>query len=429
MKIQNIIKAKEESINLATSPQKKRNNALKLIAQTLRKSKSLILKANKKDIDNAKRSNLSDSLLKRLELNPTKIDEMIQGIHGLINLDDPIGKTLSVMDLDKGLRLLKISSPIGVIGAIFESRPDALVQISCLCIKSGNAVLLKGGSEALNSNKTLFGLIQKAVKKAGLSTNLLYLLETREDVKKILELDKYIDLLVPRGSNEFVKYIMDNTKIPVLGHADGICHVYVDKNANTRKAVRISYDSKCQYAAVCNSMETLLVHKSIAKKFLPIIIKKYLKNNVELRVDDRVRRIVKNKQLKKATEEDWKTEYNDLILSIKIVDNLDQAIKHINKYGSGHTDSIVTENKESAKQFMDLVDSASVMWNASTRFSDGFRYGLGAEVGISTNKVHARGPVGLGGLTIYKFRLIGHGHVVEDYSGESAKRFLHRRIK
>ena len=417
------VEAKKASIKLATASTEEKNKALSQIALALEKNKRKIIQENKKDLREAKKTNLSESLLKRLKLDEIKIGELAKGIHDLIKLEDPVGKTLSSTELDKNLELYCVTCPIGVIGVIFESRPDALVQIASLCLKSGNAVILKGGSEAKNSNRILFGIIRNAAKN--LPAGWIQLIETREEVKEILKLDKYISLLVPRGSNRFVKYIQENTKIPVLGHSEGICHIYVDKDADLGKAIKISYDAKCQYAAVCNAIETLLVHKDIAGKFLPIIKKKYDNAAVELRGDERTLKIIK---IKKAAEEDWKTEYNDLVLSIKIVNNVEEAINHINSYGSGHTDAIVTENKKTAINFLSLVDSSSVIWNASTRFSDGYRYGLGAEVGISTNKIHARGPVGLEGLVIYKYILIGNGHIVADYTGKSPKKFTHKKL-
>lgn len=418
--INQAIEAKKASIKLATAATAEKNKALNKIASALEKNKEKIIQENKKDIKEAK--NISKSLIKRLKLDEIKLDELIDGIKDLIKLEDPVGKTLEAKELDKDLELFKVTCPIGVIGVIFESRPDALVQIATLCLKSGNAVILKGGKEAKHSNKILFEIIKNS---STLSTGWIQLIETREEVKEILKLDKYINLLIPRGSNKFVKYIQDNTKIPVLGHSEGICHVYVDKEANINKAVKLSYDSKCQYSAVCNAMETLLVHKDIAGKFLPLIKKEYDKANVELRGDEKTLKLIK---IKKAEENDWKTEYNDLILSIKIVNAGDEAINHINNYGSGHTDAIVTENKKTALKFLSLVDSSSVFWNASTRFSDGYRYGFGAEVGISTNKIHARGPVGLEGLVIYKYILVGKDQIVKDYTGKHAKRFTHKRI-
>jgi glutamate-5-semialdehyde dehydrogenase len=299
------------------------------------------------------------------------------------------------------------------------------VQISTLCLKSGNAVLLKGGSEAANTNQVLADVIVKATESAGLPAGWLQLLETRQEVAEMLKMDKYIDLIVPRGSNQFVKYIMDNTDIPVLGHAEGICHVYVDGDVDLDMAVKIVVDSKCQYVAVCNAAETLLVDEKIAKQFLPLIKAALEEKGVELRGCERTCSII---DVKAAKQDDWSTEYLDLLLSIKVVASLEDAIEHINRYGSGHTDAIVTNNKESAEKFMDLVDSANVFWNCSTRFSDGYRYGLGAEVGISTNKIHARGPVGLEGLLIYKWKLRGTGHIIADYSGPNAKKFTHKKM-
>ena len=313
----------------------------------------------------------------------------------MIELPDPVGKTLDSTELDKELELYRVSCPIGVIGVIFESRPDALVQISTLCLKSGNSVLLKGGREALCTNRILAEIIREATEKSGIPSGWIQLLETRDDVNEMLKMDQYIDLIIPRGSNEFVKFIMENSNIAVLGHADGICHCYVDADADIKMAVDIVVDSKTQYVAVCNATETLLVHKDAAKEFLPLLKEEMLKKNVELVGCERTREII---DVAASSDEDWKTEYLDYKLSIKIVDNTAEAIDHINTYGSGHTDSIITSNKENAELFMNLVDSGNVFWNCSTRFSDGFRYGFGAEVGISTNKIHARGPVGLEGL-------------------------------
>jgi glutamate-5-semialdehyde dehydrogenase len=300
------------------------------------------------------------------------------------------------------------------------------VQISTLCLKSGNAVLLKGGSEAAATNRVLAEVIAEASEKAGLPKGWIQLLETRQEVAEMLKLDEYIDLIIPRGSNELVRYIMNNTNIPVLGHADGICHVYVDGVADLDMAVNIAVDSKCQYVAVCNAAETLLVDEKIAKEFLPKVKAALEANNVEIRGCEKTRAII---DAKAATEQDWSSEYLDYIISIKIVAGLDEAIEHINHYGSNHTDAIVTNNKDKAAKFMDLVDSAGVFWNCSTRFGDGYRYGLGAEVGISTNKLHARGPVGLEGLILYKYRLFGTGQIVADYAGKNAnKKFTHRRM-
>jgi len=418
--------AKSASIRLAAVHTDIKNNSLAEIAKALKQRSVEIVAANQQDLTEAQKNNLAAPLLKRLKFDDGKIAQTVAGIESLIKLDDPAGRTLSAIELDAGLELYKVSCPIGVIGVVFESRPDALVQISTLCLKSGNAVLLKGGSEAAKTNRILARTIADASEKAGLPKGWIQLLETRQDVAQMLALDESIDLVIPRGSNEFVRYIMDNTNIPVLGHADGICHVYVDAGADLDMAVNITVDSKCQYVAVCNAAETLLVDGAIAEEFLPKAKAALEQNGVELRGCERTASII---DVKPATEEDFSTEYLDYILSIKIVEGLDAAIEHINRYGSKHTDAIVTADKSKAERFMSLVDSANVFWNCSTRFSDGFRYGLGAEVGISTNKIHARGPVGLEGLVIYKWKMFGSGQTVADYSGPDAKKkFTHRRI-
>ena len=416
--------AKGAALKIASASTLAKNSALERVAHNLDENRDEILKKNAKDIKEAKKEGLAPVLIKRLELSGEKIDEVIEGVRSVTGLEDPVGKVLSSTELDSSLTLYKVSTPIGLIGVIFESRPDALVQISALCIKSGNAVVLKGGSEAHNSNRILFNLIKDAVELDGVFKDSIQLVETREDVRAMLELDSYIDLMIPRGSSALVKYIQENTKIPVLGHSEGICHVYVDRDADIDMAVDIAFDSKCQYAAVCNAMETLLVHRDVADKFLPAVKARYDERGVELRGDKRTVAVI---GCAGASESDWRCEYNDLILSIRIVDSPEDAIDHINKYGSHHTDAIVTSNEKTAQRFLNEVDSSSVMWNCSTRFADGFRYGLGSEVGISTGKIHSRGPVGLEGLTIYKYRLTGNGQIVGDYV-DGSKRFTHRRL-
>ena len=423
---QTAIQAQEAAIQMAAVESEVKNKALAEIARALELHRNDIVSANGSDIRRSEKENLAGPLLKRLRFDEAKIKEACEGLRSLIGLADPVGVTLSAMELDKGLELYKVSCPIGVIGVIFESRPDALVQISSLCLKSGNAVLLKGGSEAAETNRILTDIINRASVQSGIPAGWLSLLETRAAVAETLALDEHIDLIVPRGSNEFVRHIMDNTNIPVLGHADGICHVYVDSRADLEMSVRIAVDSKCQYVAVCNAAETLLVHRDLARAFLPRLKETLEEKGVEIRGCEQTVRVI---DVKAATEQDWRTEYLDLILSVKIVDSLDEAIDHINRYGSGHTDVIVTSDRARGVKFMDYVDSADVFVNCSSRFSDGFRYGLGAEVGISTNKIHARGPVGLEGLVIYKWRLIGNGHVVADYSGKDGKAFTHRRLQ
>jgi len=415
---------KSASKKLAACSTDLKNNALMRIAQELQNHKDEIFRANDEDLRRSEAENLPAPLLKRLKFDEAKLNDVISGIHSLIRLEDPVGKTLSATELDDGLELYKVTSPIGVIGIIFESRPDALVQISTLCLKSGNGVLLKGGSEALETNRVLAGIIISASEEAGIPKGWCSLLETRSDINELLRQDKYVDLLIPRGSNEFVRYIMDNTNIPVMGHADGICHCYIDSYADVDMALRIAIDSKAQYVAVCNAMETLLVHKDIAGTFLPLFKKAADEKNVEIFGCRRTAAII---DVKPVPNEDWKREYLDYKLSVRIVDSLEDAIDHINTYGSGHTDAIVTGDEQRASRFLSLVDSGNVFWNCSTRFSDGFRYGLGAEVGISTGKLHARGPVGLEGLVIYKYKLLGKGQIVADYA-EKRKSFTHVKL-
>ena len=415
--------AKKASIKLAAADTELKSKALREIAKLIDKRKEEIFKANKEDIDRSEKESLASPLLKRLKFDESKVSEVISGINSLIELPDPVGKTLASSELDEGLDLYRVSCPIGVIGVIFESRPDALVQISTLCLKSGNSVLLKGGREAINTNRILADIIKDATESVDIPSGWIQLLETRDDVNEMLKMDDYIDLIIPRGSNEFVRYIMENSNIAVLGHADGICHCYVDAGADLKMAVDIVVDSKTQYVAVCNATETLLVNKDVAKDFLPLLKEALIDKNVEMVGCERTREIV---DVAAASEEDWKTEYLDYKLSIKIVDSTEEAIDHINTYGSGHTDSIISNSKENVETFMNLVDSGNVFWNCSTRFSDGFRYGFGAEVGISTNKIHARGPVGLEGLLIYKYKLVGNGHIVADYASKT-KTFKHRK--
>lgn len=416
--------AQKASIQLAAADTELKNRALAEIEKALKERQQDIVRANALDVEKSAEEELAAPLLKRLKFDERKVEEVIEGIRSLIGLMDPVGQTLAATELDEGLELYKVSCPIGVIGVIFESRPDALVQISTLCLKSGNAVLLKGGSEARETNRILTQIIMEATEKAGIPSGWIQLLETRDDVNEMLKMDEFIDLIIPRGSNAFVKYIMENSNIPVMGHADGICHCYVDAEANAEMAVKVVTDAKTQYVAVCNATETLLVHRDIAGRFLPLLKEELDKKQVEMVGCEETRRVI---PVGTATEEDWKTEYLDYKLSIKVVNSLEEAITHINTYGSGHTDSIITDNKVNAGIFMNLVDSGNVFWNCSTRFSDGFRYGFGAEVGVSTNKLHARGPVGLEGLLIYKYKLVGNGHVVADYANHT-KTFTHRKI-
>lgn len=415
-----IRKAKDDSFVMASLSEETRNNALEAIAKALNENKAGIFAANEKDMEAARESSLTQPIINRLKFDQQKLSTCITGIHDLIDLEDPLFRELLKRELDKDLVLTKTTCPIGVIGVIFESRPDALVQIASLCIKSGNCIILKGGSEAARTNKALFDVIYDAAVSAGLPENFAVLIEDRTQIDELLKCHEYVDLLIPRGSNQFVQYIMNNSKIPVMGHADGICHIYVDGAASLEKAVPIIIDSKTQYVAACNTAETLLVHKDIADLLIPLLADTS-GDRIRYRCDERSMGLI---DCEPATDEDFRTEYLDYILSIKVVDDIDEAINHINTYGSHHTDCIITEDKDSAEKFMSLVDSAGVYQNCSTRFADGFRYGFGAEVGISTGKLHARGPVGLDGLVTYKYKLIGDGQIVADYSsGKSEFKF------
>lgn len=396
-----------------------RNRALEAIAAALQDRKEEIFEANKADLDQAAEAKLASPIVKRLKFDEAKLSDVISGIQDLVTLEDPLWNKLLVRELDSELTLYKVSCPIGVIGVIFESRPDALVQIATLCLKSGNCAILKGGSEAANTNKILFDIIHEAGAGAGIPSGFLTLIENRAEIDELLKCHDTIDLLIPRGSNEFVQHIMTHSKIPVMGHADGVCHIYADETADIDKALPIITDAKTQYVAACNTVETLLVHRAAAAKLLPPLKKALDEKMVTIRGCEETRKII---NCETASEADFGKEYLDYILAVKVVDSLEEAIVHINRYGSHHTDSILTEDREAAERFMLLVDSAGVYHNCSTRFADGYRYGFGAEVGISTGKLHARGPVGLEGLVTYKYKLYGNGQIVGDYA-EGRKSF------
>jgi glutamate-5-semialdehyde dehydrogenase len=425
-------RAKQAATKLASSTLASRNQALSLIAHRLEQHKKDILEANKTDLELAQKllltGKLSEALLNRLKLDSAKLADLVAGIRQLKDADDPLGQVTLSRELDEGLNLYRVTCPIGVIGVIFESRPDAFPQITSLCIKSGNASILKGGSEAQNSNLKLFEIVNQALQECGLPPYTISLLESRKDVEEMLKADDLIDLIIPRGSNQLVRHIQNHTRIPVLGHAEGICHIYIDKDADFKKAFDITLDAKVQYPAACNSVETLLVHKHLADRLVPQLVDRLIQNKVAVRADKASQKLLGRSDVVEATTEDWQTEYSDLILSIKIVDSLEEAVDHINQYGSGHTDTIISENAAAAEQFFSSVNSAGVYVNASTRFADGFRYGFGAEVGISTGKLHPRGPVGVEGLVTYKYKLVGAGHVVRDYVGDDAKKFTHRKL-
>lgn len=406
--------AKEAALKAVDMSTETKNSALIAVADELEKNKQQIFEANALDLKQAeelvKSGEISNATFNRLKLNENKMRDMLQGIRDIAKLEDPINKKLLVRELDKDLTLYKISCPIGVLGIIFEARPDVIAQISSLAIKSSNAVILKGGKESKHTNETILGIINSALEKIeNFPKNLLQQVFSRDDVAQMLTCDKYINLIIPRGGNKLVKYIKENTKIPVLGHADGICHIFTDESADLEMAQKIIVDAKTQYPSACNSVETLLIHENFKQK-------------------DELLASLQLEEIKLIDKpESWAFEYGDKILAFKTVKNIDEAIEHINTYGSGHTDCIITKNIENAEKFMNKVDSAGVYFNASTRFADGFRYGFGAEVGISTNKTHARGPVGLEGLTIYKYKLIGNGQIVKDYA-EGKKEFHHKDL-
>jgi len=417
-------RARQAGLILSATTLEQRNAALIAIGKAIRQHLSAIIAANELDLQKAEAEGLSAPMISRLRFGEAKAQRVAEGLQALAALPDPLGHVQYANELADGLKLYRCSCPIGVIGVIFESRPDALVQISSLCLKSGNAVLLKGGREAMQTNEALYQAILAGSREAGLPEDWCHLLHTRQDVDAMLKQDDCIDLIIPRGSNAFVRHIMQNSAIPVLGHSEGICHVYVDRDADLAQAVRIIVDSKTQNLSVCNATETLLVHQQCANAFLPQAADALRAKGVELRGCERTRAII---DCKPATEEDWHTEYLDAILSVRIVDCLEDAITHINRYGSRHTDAIVTQDEAAIQRFMTLVDSADVFANCSTRFSDGFLYGFGAEVGIATGKIHARGPMGLEGLCTYKYKLYGHGHTLTDLNAGKFT-LIHRKL-
>ena len=401
-----------------------RIKALNLMADYLEKNSKEILEANHEDYLRAERKNISKALISRLKLSKEKLQAAIEGVRKVGELSDPVNQIQIKKELSNGLILERKTVPIGVLGVIFDSRPDAVMQISSLAIRSGNGVMLKGGSEASFTNTALVLALQEGLQKSGLDENVICLLTSRKDSMAMLNLEEYLNLIIPRGSNELVQFIQENTKIPVLGHADGICHLFIDNDANIDMALSVALDSKIQYPAACNAIETLLIHKDIAPSFLKRAIPLFNSNDVKLIGD---KKSVELGVEFDASFEDWETEYLDLVLSIKIVEDLDEAIDHIQKFSSKHTDGIITENISTANRFMNEVDSAGVFHNCSTRFADGFRYGFGAEVGISTQMLPPRGPVGLEGLVTYKYFLKGQGNIVDDFSSGRAV-FTHKDL-
>jgi glutamate-5-semialdehyde dehydrogenase len=420
--------AKAAFYQTATLTTAQKNEALEAFAQIIEANADFLLAENRKDIAQAEADGLTGPLYQRLKLDKGKISQLVQGLRDLKNLPDPAGRVLARTRLDENLILDKVSVPLGVIGIIFESRPDVIPQVLSLILKSGNAVVMKGGREAKHSNAAFMTLVSQLNSQCGfLPAHWATLLESREAVHEMLNYPQYIDLVIPRGSNQLVQSIMAATKIPVLGHADGVCHMYVHSSADLQRAIPLIIDAKAQYPAACNALETLLVDAAIAPQFLPALAKMASNASITLRGCEQVRKILPG--LEPATEADWRAEYGDLTLAVKIVASPEEAVAHINHFGSHHTDCILAEDAETIEWFLNTVDSASVFANASTRFADGFRFGLGAEIGISTAKTHARGPVGLEGLVIYKYKLRGNGQCVADYTGENARPFLHEMVQ
>ncbi|BAY27789.1 gamma-glutamyl phosphate reductase [Calothrix sp. NIES-2100] len=419
-------KTRSSAFKLAVLSTEAKNQAIEAIAIALESAKDEILQANIADCKAATADGIAKPLYKRLQLDEHKLRDAIAGVRDVGKLADPVGKVQIHRELDTGLVLKRITCPLGVLGIIFEARPEAAIQIVSLAIKSGNGVILKGGKEAIRSCEAIVKAIKQGLAPTAVSPDVVQLLTTREETLELLNLDKYVDLIIPRGSNSFVRFVQDNTRIPVLGHADGICHLYIDQAADIAKAVNITVDAKIQYPAACNAIETLLVHASIAPEFLPKVATALQEKHVELRGDGRTVKILPH--INSATAKDWETEYSDLVLAIKIVDSLEEAIAHINEYGSRHTEAIVTEDLAAAETFLGFVNAAGVYHNCSTRFADGFRYGFGAEVGISTQQMPPRGPVGLEGLVTYKYQMTGDGHIVATYTGANAKSFTHQDL-
>jgi glutamate-5-semialdehyde dehydrogenase len=405
--------AREASPALANATSGAKNAALAALATKLQHSAKSIFSANAKDLKLAKESGLAPAMIDRLTITKKRLDEMIAGVQQVAMLADPVGAVIDGWTRPNGLRLSRVRVPLGVALIIFESRPNVTIDAAALCLKSGNAAILRGGKEAVFTNQALGRCLQAALTEAGLPAEALQVVKNtdRSLVQELLHMDRHINVVIPRGGRGLIEAIIDNSRIPVIKHLDGICHIYVDTEADFEMAQKIIMNAKVQRPGVCNALETLLVHKNIARKFLPPCLRELRKAGVELRADKITRNICKGIRTVEANEEDWGTEYLDLILSIGVVSNLDQAIQHINNYGSHHTDAIITQDVYAANRFKREVDSASVMVNASTRFADGFEYGLGAEIGISTDKLHARGPVGLEGMTTYKWLVEGEGQI------------------
>jgi glutamate-5-semialdehyde dehydrogenase len=423
--------AKQAARCIASSSMEQRNQVLQDVARALERSAPEILAANAQDVAEAEaalgRGEFSKALIDRLKLSPQRLQSMIDGVRTVVALPDPIGRVLDRIELDEGLELEKVSCPLGLLAVIFEARPDAVTQIGALAIKSANAVILKPGREVERTARVIVENIRAALRSQAIPEALVTNIQQRAEVSELLKLDDLIDLVIPRGGYDLVRYVQSNSRIPVLGHSEGVCHIYVDAAADFDMALDIIDDAKTDYPAVCNAVETVLVDHAIASKFLPLLAARMKEKGVRLRGSAEVVKAIRDVAVEPMGENEWHTEYGDLILAMKVVNGVNEAIEHIQRFGSAHTDAIVTNDLNTANTFLQQVDSAGVFHNASTRFADGYRYGFGAEVGISTSRLHARGPVGLEGLTTYKYILRGHGQVARDYQGPRARPFLHRR--
>ncbi|UZE95526.1 glutamate-5-semialdehyde dehydrogenase [Alkalimarinus alittae] len=404
-------KARQASALIAQASTEAKNRALIAMAEALDLARDKLAKANELDLENGRNNGLDSAMLDRLELTPARIDTMIEGLRQVASLPDPVGIIDDMKYMPSGIQVGKMRVPLGVVGIIYESRPNVTVEAASLCLKSGNATILRGGSEAIHSNQAVAACISQGLSQAGLPINAVQVIKTtdRAAVGELITMPEYVDVIVPRGGKGLIERVSRDAKVAVIKHLDGICHVFIDRDADREKAVNVAFNAKTHRYGTCNTMETLLVDEAIAEFVLPTLAVKFEQEGVELRGCDATRRILTG--INAATEEDWSTEYLAPVLSVKVVSDMDEAIDHINKYGSHHTDSIITENYTRGRKFITAVDSSSVMINASTRFADGFEYGLGAEIGISTDKIHARGPVGLDGLTSQKYVVFGDGHI------------------
>ncbi|NCX71377.1 MAG: glutamate-5-semialdehyde dehydrogenase [Rhodobacteraceae bacterium] len=405
------IRARKASLNLSSATTAEKNDALQAIARGIESNRKLLKEENEKDLAMAEENGLSEAMVDRLRLTHERIDSMVKGLRQLIELPDPVGAVLETKERPNGLEINKVRVPIGVIGIIYESRPNVTIDCAGLCLKSGNASILRGGKEAMHSNRAMASIITEALQESPLPDDAVQLISTveREALNHLLTMDEYVHCIIPRGGEGLIRFVAENSRVPVIKHYKGVCNLFIDASADLNMAEKIAVSSKCGRPGVCNAIENLVVEASIAEEFLPRVAKQLTEQGCELIVDEKAGTILKDFTTRTATDEDYAEEFLDLRLSVKVVDSLDEAISFVNQYGSGHSESIITSNKKRAESFLNEVDASSVYWNASTRFTDGFEFGLGAEIGISTDRLHARGPMGLEELCTYKYQIIGSG--------------------